>query len=74
MLLDAVEEYTLRVEGPPGRVRRLRSDNEGGIMSSVTTARTAIWAVLLATFAVGSDKTPPMYQQNRGEEDDLRGR
>jgi len=32
-------------------------------MSQVTTARTALLAVLLATFAVGSDKTPHTYQQ-----------
>jgi hypothetical protein len=32
-------------------------------MSSVTIARTALLAVLLATFAVGSDKTPPTYQK-----------
>ncbi len=32
-------------------------------MSSVTMARTALLAVLLATFAVGSDKTLPTYQK-----------
>jgi len=32
-------------------------------MSSLTIARTALLAVLLATFAVGSDKTPPTYQK-----------
>jgi hypothetical protein len=37
--------------------------NEGGIMSRVTIARTALLAVLLATFAVGSDKTPHTYQK-----------
>lgn len=32
-------------------------------MSPVTTARTALLAVLLATFAVASDKTPQIYQK-----------
>jgi hypothetical protein len=32
-------------------------------MSRVTIARTAVLAVLLATFAVGSDKTPHPYQK-----------
>jgi hypothetical protein len=32
-------------------------------MSRVTIARTAVLAVLLATFAVGSDKTPHTYQK-----------
>ena len=32
-------------------------------MSRVTIARTALLAVLLATFAVGSDKTPHTYQK-----------
>ena len=32
-------------------------------MSPVTTARTALLAVLLATFAVASDKTPHIYQK-----------
>jgi hypothetical protein len=37
--------------------------NEGGIMSRVTIARTSLLAVLLATFAVGADKTPHTYQK-----------
>jgi hypothetical protein len=32
-------------------------------MSSVTIARTSLLAILLVTFAVGSDKTPPSYQK-----------
>jgi hypothetical protein len=32
-------------------------------MSRVTIARTALLAVLLATFAGGSDKTPHTYQK-----------
>ena len=34
-------------------------------MSPVTTARTALLAVLLATFAVASDKTSHIYQRGR---------
>jgi hypothetical protein len=37
-------------------------------MSSVTIARTALLAVLLATFAVGSDKTPPTHQKGSNGE------
>jgi hypothetical protein len=33
------------------------------LMTPLTIARTALLAVLLATFAVGSDKTAPTYQK-----------
>jgi hypothetical protein len=63
MLDDLDERDEVVATGSIWKVRRSRPDNEGGDLRIRLIARTALLAVLLATFAVGSDKTAPAYQK-----------
>jgi len=60
---DLDERDEVVATGSIWKVRRSRPDNEGGDLRIRLIARTALLAVLLATFAVGSDKTAPAYQK-----------
>ena len=63
MLDDLDERDEVVATGSIWKVRRSRPDNEGGDLRTRLIARAALLAVLLATFAVGSDKTAPAYQK-----------
>ena len=63
MLDDLDERDEVVATGSIWKVRRSRPDNEGGDFRTRLIARIALLAVLLATFAVGSDKTAPTYQK-----------